>query len=286
MVAPALISAGASLLGGLLGRPKNVSAAKNRYDDVAGIFKAAEEFKFSPFALLGSPAVGPSVVQNTMGSAIADAGLLLADGMSKQKMKALEEERLRLENEKLRGEVNRMILRPKVPLGKPSIGRNNGGRNAVSGNADKVVSPRGAGGGGADSGANGLRPLPDKLTIDPRREVVNDPQKTHSGFMVVDNPYVGRVHVPTLDGDEPLGLNDIPSMIYAAPQLMWNFGRDYVLPQIKADAKTAEQARQKRRNARAERKPDWAAAAAAKAKKKADARQRHQELMAPFLRRQ
>lgn len=119
---PALISAGASLLGGLLGKPKNVSALRNRYDDVAGIFKAAEEFKFSPFALLGSPAVGPSVVQNTMGSAIADAGLLLADGMSKQKMKALEEERLRLENEKLRGEVNRMILRPKLVSGKTTIG--------------------------------------------------------------------------------------------------------------------------------------------------------------------
>lgn len=121
MDASALISAGASLLGGLLGKPKQVSAARNRYDDVAGIFKAAEEFKFSPFALLGSPAVGPSVVQNTMGSAIADAGLLLADGMSKQKMKALEEERLRLENQKLKAEVNQMILRPKVPVGKSTL---------------------------------------------------------------------------------------------------------------------------------------------------------------------
>ena len=271
MVAPALISAGASLLGGLLGRPKNVSAAKNRYDDVAGIFKAAEEFKFSPFALLGSPAVGPSVVQNTMGSAIADAGLLLADGMSKQKMKALEEERLRLENEKLRGEVNKMILRPKVPVGKTTIGKNSDPRTKQP--QDPVLPHD---------------PLPETLAVDPRREVENRPIETHPGVLVADNPWWGRIYSLTLDGDEPADVFDLPSMVIAAPQIGYNKGHfmTYGGGRESRPNMSRQQGQQRQRELRTR----WDKLAELRRLKKktknADARQRHQELMAPFLRRQ
>ena len=271
---PALISAGASLLGGLLGRPKNVSAAKNRYDDVAGIFKAAEEFKFSPFALLGSPAVGPSVVQNTMGSAIADAGLLLADGMSKQKMKALEEERLRLENEKLRGEVNRMMLRPKVPVGKATIGKNNDPRKKQP--QDPVLPE--------DPAAN---PLPDTLPIDPRREVQNDPIRTHAGFIVTDSPIFGRIYTATLDGEEPAG-GEWFGMATAVPQIINNKGHNLSFGGGRESRPnmTRKQGLERQRELRTR----WDKLAELRRLKKktknADARQRHQELMAPFLRRQ
>ena len=45
--------------------------------------------------------------------------------------------------------------------------------------------------------------------------------------MVVDNPYTGRTYYPTIDGDEPLDLLDLPSMIVGAPQVAYNKG-DYM----------------------------------------------------------
>ena len=45
--------------------------------------------------------------------------------------------------------------------------------------------------------------------------------------MVVDNPYFGKMWVPTLDGDEPLDLLDIPSIAIAGPQL--GYGKGHLL---------------------------------------------------------
>lgn len=109
MVASALIAAGGSILGGLFGKsdPKDVvpNYAKRR--------RKAEEAGFNPLTALGVQAsVGQSA--NYMGSAIADAALLLADGLEKDKEKS-ENEALKAKNKALQEKVTSLTLRPKVP---------------------------------------------------------------------------------------------------------------------------------------------------------------------------
>ena len=43
--------------------------------------------------------------------------------------------------------------------------------------------------------------------------------------MVVDNPYTGRIYVPTLDGDEPLDVLDVPALVYGPPQIAYGKGQ-------------------------------------------------------------
>lgn len=118
MVASALIGAGASLLGGLFGRKKEKSAQTNSRDAIMGQARgsreAADKYGFNPLTLLGaSSAVGPSQSANYLGSAIADAGMLLADGLAKRQDKIGREAALAKQNEELKLQVRELTLRPK-----------------------------------------------------------------------------------------------------------------------------------------------------------------------------
>lgn len=105
-----LIAAAGSLLGGLLGKK---SAPKDVVPNYAKRRRDAEAAGFNPLTALGVQAsVGQSA--NYMGSAIADAALLLADGLEKDKEKA-ENEALKAKNKELQEKVTSMTLRPKVP---------------------------------------------------------------------------------------------------------------------------------------------------------------------------
>lgn len=109
MVASALITAGATLLGGLFApKPKYV------VPDYAKIRSGAEAAGFNPLTALTQGPQG-AVVQpaNVMGSAIADAGLMLADSLAKSKKSGVLS-RVQSENAKLREQVTNMTLRPKV----------------------------------------------------------------------------------------------------------------------------------------------------------------------------
>lgn len=115
---PELISAGASLLGGIFGKPKTKSARENTLDGIfgqaQGAREAGEQYGFNPLTLLGvSSALGPSETSNYMGNAIADAGMMLAEGLAKRQDQATAKSELEYENAKLREEVQRLTLRPR-----------------------------------------------------------------------------------------------------------------------------------------------------------------------------
>lgn len=118
MVVPALIGAGGSLLGGIFGKKKTVSARTNSLQAILGQAQgsreAAEKYGFNPLTLLGaSSAVGPSESSNYMGSAIANSALLLADGLSKRQDRIGQVAALEKSNEELRLQVRELTLRPK-----------------------------------------------------------------------------------------------------------------------------------------------------------------------------
>jgi hypothetical protein len=235
------LQAGATVLGGLLGdrrRKKDQAfnqrmiAEQNAYNAPDAIRARAEKAGFNPLLFVG-PGVGlqTSVAQavggNYLGSAIADAGLMAADALARQPRKA-KLNAFQAENAKLKQQVQSLTLRPKVGglyadrVVTPSI------RDALGGIGSRV-SPPGLGARGADrpsaaAPSAGLRPLVDVDPIDPRRAVDNKPVGSTSGFMKVDSPWLGPIYVPTLDGDEPVDILDLPAVGYVGSQVAYDKG--------------------------------------------------------------
>ncbi|TXG97570.1 MAG: hypothetical protein E6R08_06710 [Nevskiaceae bacterium] len=117
-IAEALIGAGGSLLGGLFGKSKTISAGDNMYSHVGGVMQAAERFGFNPLTLLGvTPGMGQVVSpQNYMGQAIADSALLVADSIAAKKadQTAKKAQDLEAANAKLNSQIRDLTLRPKI----------------------------------------------------------------------------------------------------------------------------------------------------------------------------
>jgi hypothetical protein len=112
MVAPAvgaaLIGAAGSLLGGLFApKPKWVTP---NYQDIRN---KAEAAGFNPLTALTSAPGQAMQGANYMGSAIADAGLMLADAFSQSK-RGQNLSKVQAENDKLKERVESLTLRPKV----------------------------------------------------------------------------------------------------------------------------------------------------------------------------
>ena len=109
-----LIAAGSSLFGGLFGK-KDKSVKQNTMEGIYGqaeaAVKAGAEWGFNPLTLLGasSPMAG-SQSANYMGDAVANAGLLLADGI--QQRQAGKRDALQAENTALKEKVQNLTLRP------------------------------------------------------------------------------------------------------------------------------------------------------------------------------
>lgn len=187
MVVPALIGAGASLLGGIFGRKKEKSAAQNSRDAIMGqaqgAREASEKYGFNPLTLLGaSSAVGPSQSANYMGSAIADAGLLLADGLAKRQDRLGREAALSKQNEELKLQVRELTLRPKFggiyaqrqavpPLG-AALGRSASNAQGASGGVHHTL-----GGGLRDVGSARppTHPFDRPVLMRPVRDVAGTP---------------------------------------------------------------------------------------------------------------
>lgn len=218
---PTLIGAGAKLLGGILGKPKQVSARTNSRNalmgQAQGAREAAEKYGFNPLTLLGvSSAVGPSEQANYLGQSIADAGMMLADGLAKRGEAATAQSALEQENAALREQVQSLTLRPRVggiyaqreavPTTRAALG---GASNALGRSGGRSGVDGGVGGAGDGVSPDALRPLTDISPLDPRREVDNAPIGTSAGFMAADNPYLpAPLYVPTWDGDEPFEWDD------------------------------------------------------------------------------
>lgn len=234
-LAPSLIGAGASLLGGALSAraEKKGIAAQNAYNHPTAIRQRAEEAGFNPLLFIG-PGVGQQTAvggSNYMGSAIANAGMQIADQMSKnQELARLE--KLSAENKKLAEKVQTLTIRPKVGgvyaqrQAIPSLSAAVGGTNAGASQPYSNNGPRVAGDGRVDSGgANGLSPISTRDPVDPRREVEIKPVPSGPGVMAVENRWLPKMWFPTIDGDEPLDLLDVPSVIFALPQLGYHGGQ-------------------------------------------------------------
>lgn len=210
-----LFQAGATLLGGLLGKSKGVSPSAQAYGHVKGLMRASEEFGFNPLTLLQSGVPGGHTAANNapMGQAFADAAMFAADAFLKQgNQQALQLNQYQEQNRKLQERLTHVTLNPKVP------GIYGGGDGAAA-----VVAGEGLSG---DEPA-GLRPAgpagqPLKETdrgffADERRAVDNVPVTSSPGYMLVDNPaFPLPLRVPTLDGDEPLHWYDYPDLVLPA----------------------------------------------------------------------
>lgn len=221
---PALIGAGASLLGGILGRKaeKKAIAAQNAYNDPAQIRARAEAAGFNPLLFIG-PGVGQQTTTggtNFMGSAIADAGMYVADSMAR-KAELGRLDKLAAENKKLAEKVQNLTIRPKVG----GVYAQREAYNAINSASTPTNGVRVAGDGRVDSGgANGLSPISTVDPVDPRRDVEIKPVPSGPGVMAVENRWLPKLWFPTIDGDEPLDLLDVPSIIFAPPQLAYHGG--------------------------------------------------------------
>lgn len=117
------IKAGASIVGGLLGRNKAPTAGDTKRATMAGISgqaagarQAAEEYGFNPLTLLGvSAPIQAQAVDNSMfGQSIANAGLAIADGMTEASAQKAYLAKLEEQNADLRKALDHQTLRPKV----------------------------------------------------------------------------------------------------------------------------------------------------------------------------
>lgn len=236
-----LIGVGGNLLGGLFGsRSAKKAAAQQRawaLEDQKMQFvrhrEASELGGFNPLATLGmGQGVAPTPIDatNYMGSAIADSALLVADSIAAKKAdktaKAAQD--LAAANAKLNQQVRDLTLRPKIGgvyaqrANTPTL------RQALGAEDDQSSASNGpdlSGGGGADSsGPNGLGPIATVDPVDPRREVEIKPVPSGPGVMTVENAWLPKLWFPTIDGDEPLDLLDLPSVAWLGAQLAYHGG--------------------------------------------------------------
>lgn len=212
LTADAVLGAGTQLIGGVMGQRAEGKAidAQNQYNSPAAIRARAEAAGFNPLSFIG-PGVGNQTAtggSNYMGAAIADAGLMLADSMSRKK-ESQKVSALQVQNQKLVDHIQSLTLRPKVGgiyasrQQTPTLSKSLGGANSAS---------------SIDSASIGFgRSIPEIDPVDPRRDVDDAKIKNHSGFMVIDNPFLPfPIHIPTMDGDEPLHWYDYPSLVLPA----------------------------------------------------------------------
>lgn len=204
------ISIGATLLGGLLGR----SRARYVVPNYAQIRARAEAAGFNPLtALTSAPGSVVTDDNSAMGSAIANAGLMAAEGL-KANSAAAKLSQAQMETRKLKQQLVRATLRPKTPgvyagnmaVPEAASALGFGGDNA-SGSGAAV--PSGAAGqrGVGPSGGDGSELTPffgGKFKYPHALEhasVATDP-----GYVIIDNPFGdGDVKVPAVQG-EPLDM--------------------------------------------------------------------------------
>lgn len=232
----ALIGAGGSLLGGLLGnnnqnkinaqqiafsreqmQQQRAWALEDQREQFTRLRSSAEQAGFNPLTVLGAApmsgmvnpvaAGGVSLSSNNyMGQAIAESSLMLADAFAKtraaQTTRTVED--LNRQRDILQRKLTDATLRPKIPgvfgTGANPLPQPQGGGNAQS--AVPSVSSVSAGGvsnGGAVDG--NARPLTDASPVDARREIDSTKVVSDAGFAMVDNPNIAPFPVPAYNGE-------------------------------------------------------------------------------------
>lgn len=111
-----LLAAGASILGGLLGRQKSMSPGKQIQSHVTGAMLAADTYGLNPLTVLGIPPMAHQQGNNALlGQAIIDSGMMLMDKLSSKGREADAVNRLARANRRLQSTVEQLTLRPPVP---------------------------------------------------------------------------------------------------------------------------------------------------------------------------
>lgn len=239
-----LLSGIGSVLGGLGGifgkKKKDPTPAQNLLSQAQGARQAADQYGFNPLTMLqygqpggamggggGSPSPLASIQMLTDGLAGLD-DIVSGDAARRRAADQLNLDLAQLKLDQTRSGV--LVTQTPYavnqfgpsPLGvrpvtvQQSAGGPRGGFNVPAAG----VSVQGASGDRsvAPAGSGGERPLMEvdsgSIVSDPRRPVDNDPVKSHSGTLIVDNPNLPvPLRVPTLDGDEALQWYDYPSLI-------------------------------------------------------------------------
>lgn len=206
-----IISAGASLLGGVLNnKQRNKELGMS---DPAYIRERAEAAGFNPLLFTNQAFQNSSNVP-TFGSAVADAGHFLGEGLLRnQEMKgeqALRITELQQQNERLTELMRRTTLNPRS---RSIYGANNVDANSGSNNSADPV------GSGIGSTAS---------IVAPDRDVVVTPYSSGSGFTEIDNVITrntgGPVVVPGSDG-EPMDADELATLVLiGVPQQIGRFG--------------------------------------------------------------
>ena len=202
-----LLAAGASILGGLLGRSKTkpISAGDNAYSHVEGIMRAAQTFGWSPLTLMGSvsPVGGtPGTTDNSaFGQGIANAGMILSDRMSAKQTQKAKLEKINQTQTRLQNRLDAITIRTPRPgvYGRARIPADPEVYGALADRQTGAALPRSGPAGGPAASVGSVTPYP----ADARREqdvikTVND-----AGVAVVDNPNIHNrpFPVPAFNGE-------------------------------------------------------------------------------------
>ena len=231
------------IAGGIKGMktPDAVTPYDNLMSQAKGARDAAAEYGFNPLTMLQ---FGQTGAMTSSGGAAPLASIqLLTDGLSsiddmvsgdrarRRAVDQLNQDMAQIQYDQARSGV---VFAPQsatnwpndpAPFGRRAVTVLQDGSADVygrparfGGGNDRLVQAAAAlGQGSSDNGDSGnsfgLRPLSSASAVDPRRSVDNSPVKTHSGFVEIDNPWLPfKIHVPTMDGDEPVQWYDLPSV--------------------------------------------------------------------------
>lgn len=198
ITASALISAGSSLLGGIFNNKQRNKEL--RMSDPAYIRQRAEAAGFNPLLFTNQAFQNSSNVP-TFGSALADAGHFLGEGLLRnQEMKseqALRITELQQQNERLTELMRRTTLNPQS---RSIYGANNGNADTATRNSTAPV--------GDVVGSTASIYAPD-------RSVESVAYTSGTGLTEIDNAFTritgGPIVVPGSDG-EPLGIDELSTL--------------------------------------------------------------------------
>lgn len=221
---PALIGAGSSLLGGILGRnaAKKATARQNEYNKPINMRARAEEGGFNPLLWAGQGNLQTQVQQTgQMGNALANAGLAIADGMSEKRRLDIEKSRLKMDRERLDHLIQQATIRPKTGGIYASV--------AQTPSIKKTGSP-------LLSKPAGVVEL--GKIIAPGREQQSMPVTDGPGVTILENAGTfGPVVIPGADG-EPWGIDEVATaVVVGGPQVMYNGFKKGVFDWSTADEK-------------------------------------------------
>ena len=208
MVLPALIAAGASLVGGAANR--NAQRKANEKNRPVNQVEEWEEAGINPLFGISSGGYIPHQAAS-IGDSFATAGGIFADHLARKEETDLRKTQMELENQRLKKELDK-VANPSEPGHMETYGGilplpSNGGYNASNQGNSSAISPRN--GDGLSFGSTLDR-------VATGRELEVAPYTSGPGFTEIDNDLTGPIIVPGADG-EPWGIDELATYMVSVP---------------------------------------------------------------------